>query len=67
MDNNEELDFAEVHGIVTWIGKRTKIGSLWGSTDFKVKTPKSNFKLYRFSYFVFTTSLNKFKNLRVIF
>jgi intein/homing endonuclease len=36
----EEQEFAEVHGIVTWVGKRVKFGNLWGSTDFKIKTPK---------------------------
>jgi len=44
--NTEELDFAEVHGVVTWVGKRQKISSLWGSTDFKVQTAKSKLTFY---------------------
>jgi hypothetical protein len=34
-------DFAEVHGCVTWVGKRYKKGGMWGSYDFKVVAPKS--------------------------
>lgn len=33
-------DFAEVHGIVEWVGKRSREGNVWGSSEFKVKTPK---------------------------
>src|SRR5436853_5297927 len=38
--NDKDVDFAEVHVIVEWVGKRSRYGNVWGSTTFKVKTPK---------------------------
>lgn len=36
-----DQDFAEVHGCVTWVGKRYKKSGTWGSYEFKVVAPKS--------------------------